>query len=94
MKKSKRFFICIVTVLVFGGFGFIKANEIMKFTDKDGNIITVKSNSNLKNQTPLETNIVEEFVENPKVGDVININGIEEEVIAISEDGAFITLKK
>lgn len=63
---------------------------VKNYRDIRGNILTVVE-SNIS-ETPDETSVIMEASKDDlQLGDVVTVNGVKERIIAISEDGGFIT---
>lgn len=91
MKKKIMLVVtsCIAIVIIAGGISVFAKGGVKYFIGKEGEVITVY----LKDDVPVSEDgeVVESEDETYKIGDIIQVDGHEEEVIAVSEDGCMIT---
>lgn len=80
---------CIAIAIIAGGISVFAKGGVKYFTGKEGEVITVYLNEDVPFNGDVE--IVGSTDETYKVGDVIQANGHQEKVIAVSEDGGMIT---
>lgn len=80
---------CIAIILIAGGISVFAKGEAKYFKGKNGKVITVYQNEDV--QSSEDNKNAESLDETYKVGDVIQVDGHEEEVIAVSEGGGMIT---
>ncbi|MBQ2799998.1 MAG: hypothetical protein IJF03_01255 [Lachnospiraceae bacterium] len=80
---------CIAIAIIAGGISVFAKGGVKYFTGKEGEVITVYLNEDVPFNGDVE--IVGSTDETYKVGDVIQANGHQEKVIAVSEDGCMIT---
>lgn len=70
----------------------VSDSQVKKFVDKDGNEITVQSSENQdSHHTESNHGSIMQGPDTPKIGDILTVDGVKEKVIAIGEDGEFIT---
>lgn len=91
-KLRKIAFITCVTALTLATGMAVYASQGEKFVDKDGNEITVQSNGHHdSHHTESNHSSIMQGPDVPQIGDTITIDGVKEKVIAIGENGEFIT---